>query len=235
MKIVGTILSLVMLLMCNLTPLAAAPVVEQPLEVTTEDLRVNAFADIDLSHATPISADEVSTITPDVVDSSMQRNQIGEPMDEMFFYYMNLYPIIQDPSNGQLSVLDMPVGKTQNTRQTFFNSYTTSQTTALYNEVLKQGFNVAGWQVKIKFRFDFIMATSWTLSLDGRPSTTSSIPGPFNPYQTYIYTYNSFFKTDPMKVYNTTFEGSVNYMDKYDGNRGKNRDFNAITIFNTAN
>lgn len=76
-------------------------------------------------------------------------------MDHMYFYSMELRPIVEVPETGQIGVLtNYVVGKQKDTRESFYNTYTTAQTTGFYNDVISNGFNMRGWQVKVHFRFD---------------------------------------------------------------------------------
>lgn len=128
-------------------------------------------------------------------------------------------------------------GSTQDTARSLYKGYNAAETNSIYRTVLDKlgaNYTLVGWQVKVKFRFDFIIPALWTLSIDEGQSVTDSVPQPHNPYQWYIYTYNSYFKSNPMQFYYTSFEGSVHYQDQ-DTHQGKDRDFSAITAFNTVN
>lgn len=162
----------------------------------------------------------------------MLRNQIGEPMDQMYFYYMYLYPIVGDPETGDVQVLNVPLaGGAYQTRQYFSVEHTSAETVQMYQKVIEQGYDMLGWQAKIQFRFDFITPVSWVRMQNYQNPVEENVPQPHNAYQTYIYTFNSYFQTNPLEQYTISFSGSVHHFDKYD-KKTEDVPFHAGVYFN---
>ena len=181
----------------------------------------------------PIDPDAQGTL--EATDDIMPRNQIGEPQDNMYFYFFWLYPIVENPETGTQYILEPPIGKELETNTYISVRYTKEQTMAIYQNVLDftsdRGYNFLGWQAQIKFRFNFITPVQWTYSLDNGTPVTETVPQPHNAYQTYVYTYNSYFQSNPLEKYMVSFSGSVKYFDKYD-KKYKDAIFDATAFFN---
>lgn len=112
---------------------------------------------------TDINVDLVEEPTCSLSEEPMPMNQIGEPMDQMFFYYMELYPIIL--KDGELKVLEKNgpyLSMVKDARAWYSAYFTPEQTQKAYQKVVDDGYLMAGWRTKVKFRFDFINPVSWT-------------------------------------------------------------------------
>ena len=178
----------------------------------------------------PIDVNEQTSIT--LSDDKMPRNQMGEPMDQMYFYQMYLYPIVKIPDTGEIGIWNYPIaGAYHETRQYFSVDHSSAATTKMYQDVIAQGVDMLGWQVKVKFRFDFITPVSWTRMHDYQNPIEENVPQPHNAYQTYIYTFNSYFQKNPLEQYSVSFSGDVLHFDKYD-KKTEHVPFNASVNFN---
>lgn len=231
-KIRCLISALLACMLCSLSVMAAPG---EGYQVAADDVAYN-LDDVDTLNGyrlIPIDPDAQGTL--EATDDIMPRNQIGEPQDNMYFYFFWLYPLVEKPSTGERFVLQPPIGKELETNIYISVSYTKEQTAAIYQDVIafnsQYGYDFIGWQVKVKFRFNFITPLEWTYSLDNGTPVTETVPQPHNAYQTYVYTYNSYFQSNPMEKYMVSFSGSVKYFDKYD-KKYKDAIFDATAFFN---
>lgn len=181
----------------------------------------------------PMDINENPTVT--LSGDKMPRNQIGEPMDQMYFYYIYLYPIVRIPETGEVGTLGLPMaGAAQETRQYLTVRHTPAETAAVYQRVIEDGYDMLGWQAKVKFRFDFITPISWVRMINyvEAEAVDENVPQPHNPYQTYILTFNSYFQTNPLEKYTVSLSGDVRHFDKYD-KKTERVPFNASVTLNT--
>lgn len=169
-----------------------------------------------------------------LLDEPMPRNQIGEPMDQMFFYYMELYPIIV--KNGKLEVKDDDgpyLSMVKDARAWYSAYFTPEETNNAYQKAIKKGYSLAGWRTKVKFRFDFINPVSWTRSMNGGEAVEEAVPSPHNASQTYIMNYDMVFMTNPAEAYSILWNGKVSYRDKYHNNMLKERPYSVVAYLNS--
>ena len=195
----------------------------EPVNVNKENLGFIPVEDINTSVEQMIAEEAINT------------KQAGDPFERIEFYYMYAYPIVRKVATKEEGILtDYIRGVTSQTASNLFAAYNVEQTQKMYREIVASGFDILGWQIKVNFRFDFYRPLTWTLSIDGGEETTANVPEPHNPYQRYTYTYNSFFRTDPLKYYNTSFKGSVRYYGK-STHKYADENFSAMLAFNTPN
>ena len=195
----------------------------ESVDMEKEDLGFIPVEDLNTSVEETIAEEEINT------------RQAGDPFERMEFYYMYAYPIVRDVSTKEEGVLTGYVRGVQSQTATYlFGAYNVEETQKMYREIVANGFDILGWQIKVNFRFDFYRPLTWKLSIDGGEETTANVPEPHNPYQRYTYTYNSFFRTDPLKYYNTSFKGSVRYYGK-STHKYADENFSAMLAFNTPN
>ena len=183
---------------------------------------------------TDINVDLVEEPTCSLSEEPMPMNQIGEPMDQMFFYYMELYPIIL--KDGELKVLEKNgpyLSMVKDARAWYSAYFTPEQTQKAYQKVVDDGYLMAGWRTKVKFRFDFINPVSWTRSMNGGEALEEAVPSPHNAYQTYVMNYDMVFMTNPAEAYSILWNGNVSYRDKYDNNMLKKRPYSVVAYLNS--
>lgn len=218
---------LLLFVMCS-SVVSAAPGADTC--ITADGLSGIKISDTSADYVIPEDLKESSSIIQ--AEDSMPRNQIGEPMDQMYFYYMYLYPIVGNPETGDVKVLNTPLaGGAYQTRQYFSVEYTPAETVQMYQKVIEQGYDMLGWQAKIKFRFDFITPVSWVRMQNYQNPVEENVTQPHNAYQTYIYTFNSYFQTNPLEQYSVSLSGTVHHFDKYD-KKTEDVPFNASVYFN---
>lgn len=186
---------------------------------------------------TPISREgKVSIKATEKLSSTY--SQVGDPQETIVFYYMHHKPIVMDPATGQLYLVNMNYGIDKQVGSYLANHYSAAQTSQIYaqinNAIAAEGYQLCGWQVEIKFRFDYTNPRTWTYSIDGGESVTEGTPVPHNRYQTYIMTYNSFTALNNLlATYNTSLRGTVLYRNP-NNNTLTTGSFGASTTF-TAN
>jgi hypothetical protein len=183
-----------------------------------------------------IPVEDINTSVEQMIaEEAIDTKQAGDPFERIEFYYMYAYPIVRKVSTKEEGILtDYIRGVTSQTASNLFADYNVEQTQKMYKEIVASGFDILGWQIKVNFRFDFYRPLIWKLSIDGGEETTANVPEPHNPYQRYTYKYNSFFRTDPLKYYNTSFKGSVRYYGKAT-HKYADENFSAMLAFNTPN
>lgn len=228
-KFVTVILALTTLLLSAFSSFASNG---SGYRVSAESLGIEAPKTVDMSSSSPLP-NGLNAMPEVVLDETLPqtRAQIGGPRDEIYFYYMLLQPIVENPQTHQVVVLNYTIGKKQECRGSFQTRFTQQETMKIYNDIIGKGWNLLGWQVKVKFSFDFNYPLAWTHTFTGGKPVTEPTPAPHNPYQTYIYTYNHFFMSDPMQRYTSLFSGSVHYFDK-DKKVSGDKPFSAMTVFN---
>ena len=205
-------------------------------EISASDFKEIESVDVEKENLGFISVEDFNTsVEQTIAEEAINTRQAGDPFERIEFYYMYAYPIVRDVSTKEEGVLTGYVrGVQSQTASNLFGAYSVEQTQEMYKEIVASGFDILGWQIKVNFRFDFYRPLTWTLSIDGGEETTANVPEPHNPYQRYTYTYNSFFRTDPLKYYNTSFKGSVRYYGK-STHKYADENFSAMLAFNTPN
>lgn len=235
-RIATTLLSLAMLLSIGLNVEAKEIVENTVYEISAADFEGITSATKAKEDLGFVSLEDIDTsINQTISEEAMNEKQAGDPFERIEFYYMYAYPIVREVSTNEQGVLTGYVrGVKSQVASNLFGAYNVEETQKMYREIVASGFDILGWQIKVDFRFDFYRPLTWKLSIDGGDETTSNVPEPHNPYQRYTYTYNSYFRTDPLKYYNTSFKGSVKYYGKAT-HKYADENFSAMLAFNTPN
>lgn len=159
--------------------------------------------------------DDAPSIRPSGV-VAQPRNDQGEPRDTMRFYYIKSYPLVMldDGTVAYMNYnisLNSPNQTTGGSGQYLTGSISKAETQNIHNYILSQKLTFIGWRNEVKLRFDYITPYTWTHTPYGRDPITSAVPSPHNPYQTYIYTFNSYLPTDLNYHYYAGMSGTVSY------------------------
>lgn len=189
-KIVSLLLCGAMVLSCGFTSLAA------PKEADTAPAKFSIPTNVEVI---PLKNDASSLKAAEVLPQP--KNDMGQPRDVMKFYYIRIYPLVKLP-DGNLAYLNFTMGMDSpginlgGAGPSLSGSYTKAETQQIYNDIADTGYDLVGWHGEIKFRFDYITPYTWTHTLYGGSPITERVPLPHNPYQTYIFTFNTGLPAD---------------------------------------
>lgn len=130
--------------------------------------------------------------------------------------------------------LNSPNQSTGGSGQYLTGSFSKEVTQQIHNDIKNTNYEFVGWRNEVKLCFDYITPYTWTRTPYGLSSVSSAVPSPHNPYQTYIYTFNSILPANLNNYYYAGMTGKVSYRNN-NTNQTLEDSFQCYIGFNSPN